>query len=528
MSSFPRIGGTLAVCGLFWLTQGALLTPADFEYLGAFRLPDEGEYGWNWSGFAATYSPGGDPQGPEDGFPGSIFALGHDQLQLVSEISIPVPVISPTKDLDDLNRATTLQPFADITGGMFGYLGIPQAGIAYLPAQGAQTSAKLHFCWSQHIQGFTPTHGWSELDLSSPRPAGPWRLDGYTPYATADYLFDIPPDWAETNTPGRLLATGRFREGFWSGLGPALFAYGPWNEGNPPAPGATLTQVTPLLLYGVQQPGIPEIATADTMKMRTFNPDDEWTGGSWLTVGGKSAVALLGTKGMGSWWYGFLDGTVWPEEPPYPPLPPWPYDDRGYWSDSVKAQILLFDPDELAAVARGELPTWAPQPYDSVDIGGVLFDPVRDPYRDKYSLVGAMCFDRARGLLYVFEHRADGDQCLVHVWKVGSTLGSPTLSIEHVPPGAARLWWTSVSGATSYGIYRGTGCHVPTVGTPWQIVAAPDTSLQFSEGIGDPEISYFFRVTARSSDDESLPSNTVGEHEFSLNRGEEPGGARFD
>ncbi|MBN1423824.1 hypothetical protein JXA88_04640 [Candidatus Fermentibacteria bacterium] len=513
----PVLSAIVWVMITFGSLSGELLHPSDFEYLGAFRLPDEGDYGWNWSGFAATYYPGGDLDGPADGFPGSLFALGHNQLQLVSEISIPVPVISPLKNLDDLNAATTLQPFSDITGGMFGYLEIPQAGLAYLPAQGAQASGKLHFCWSQHFQEFVPTHGWSELDLSSPQPAGPWRLDGYTPYAAADYLFDIPAEWASANTPGQRLATGRFREGFWSGLGPALFAYGPWNEGNPPPSGATLTQVTPLLLYGIQQPGIPEIAVDDSMKMRTFNPDDEWSGGAWVTAGEKSAVAFVGTKGMGSWWYGFLDGTVWPDEPPYPPVPRWPYDGRGYWSDSVKTQILLFDPEELGAVARGEQPTWAPQPYDSLDIDAVMFDAERDPYREKYSLVGAACFDRQRGILYVLEHRADGDQCLVHAWRINSPLSSMTLSIELLTPALARLSWSAVLGATHYDLYRSGSAQFDIAGVPWQTVAAPDTSLQFSDGIGDPAISFFFRARARSGAEESVSSNTVGEHEFSLN-----------
>jgi len=33
--------------------------------------------------------------------------------------------------------------------------------------------------------------------------------------------------------------------------------------------------------------------------------------------------------------------------------------------------------------------------------------------------VGAMAFDRERGLLYVFEPLADEDKSLVHVWRVG-------------------------------------------------------------------------------------------------------------
>ncbi|MCU0611640.1 MAG: hypothetical protein MUE60_07625 [Candidatus Eisenbacteria bacterium] len=515
----------VVVCSL----HAELLHSSDLEYLGAFRLPDEGDYGWNWSGFAATFYPDGDPSGPVDGVPGSIFALGHNQLQLVSEISIPVPVISPTKNLDDLNTAATLQPFADIPGGMFGNLEVPQAGLAYLPAQGGQATGKIHFCWSQHFQEFVPTHGWCELSLSSPLPAGPWRMAGYTPYATADYLFDIPEAWAGANTPGRLLATGRFREGFWSGLGPALFAYGPWNEGNPPLPGATLTQVTPLLLYGIQQPGIPEILTADSMAMRTFNPDDDWSGGAWLTAGDKAAVAFVGTKGMGSWWYGFMDGTVWPDEPPYPPVPPWPYDDRGYWSDSVKTQILFLDPEELGAVARGEQPTWAPQPYDSLDIDVVMFDAERDAYRDKYSLVGAMCFDRQHGILYLLEHRADGEQCLVHAWRVSSPLGSTTLSIELVTPTAARLFWIAVPGAAYYDLYRSTASQFEAVGVPWHIAVAPDTSFQFSEGIADPGDSFFYRAGVRNGDAASPPSNAVGECEFSLSAPpDRPDGARGD
>jgi hypothetical protein len=55
--------------------------PGDLTYLGAFRLPD-GVPGsevrsWAWGGFAMTYYPGGNPGGPNDGYPGSIFATGH-------------------------------------------------------------------------------------------------------------------------------------------------------------------------------------------------------------------------------------------------------------------------------------------------------------------------------------------------------------------------------------------------------------------------------------------------------------------
>ena len=52
----------------------------------------------------------------------------------------------------DLNIAATLQPFTDIRGDLFGTLEMPRAGLAYLPAQGEQTTGKLYFTWGQHLE----------------------------------------------------------------------------------------------------------------------------------------------------------------------------------------------------------------------------------------------------------------------------------------------------------------------------------------------------------------------------------------
>jgi len=121
-----------------------LIQPEDLVYMGAFRLPEgSNDSSWEYSGYAMTYYPDGDPNGPDDGFPGSIFALGHDHHQLISEFSIPAPVNSPKKNLSELNTAETLQSFHDISGGKFGYLEIPRTGLEYLPPQGEQTSGKL-------------------------------------------------------------------------------------------------------------------------------------------------------------------------------------------------------------------------------------------------------------------------------------------------------------------------------------------------------------------------------------------------
>ena len=389
------------------LPSGGLIQPSDLAYLGAFRLPGDApdEIGWKWSSEALAYYPGGDTSGPDDGFPGALFGSGHDWNQYISEISIPVPVISPGKNLEELNTAVTLQPFQDIRGGLFDWpLEQPRAGLEYLPPQGEQESGKLYFCWAQHLDegAAKPSHGWADLDLSNPQTAGPWRIGEHWNYVTTDYIFAIPQGWADAYTPGMRLATGRYRDGGQGSLGPALFAYGPWNEGNPPAPGATLPAV-PLLLYGdVYEEGAPA--------MNGYAHSDHWSGGAWLTAGDKSAVAFVGTKGLGETWYGCPDGTVWPDEPPFPPE----CDDRGWWSSQFAAQIVLYDPAGLAAVASGAMETWTPQPYAVLEIEEVL-------YNADFVLLnhlGAAAFDRERGLLYVLEPLADEERSLVHVWKV--------------------------------------------------------------------------------------------------------------
>ena len=397
--------------------QAALIQPDHLVYRGAFRLPDGPEdYAWSWSGQALAWCGEGDRRGEDDGYPGSLFGTGHDHHQHISEISIPKPVISATKNLTELNTAKTLQAFKDIRAGKFPAMEQPRAGLAWLPKQGKQTSGKLYYCWGPHMDETStePSHGWCETDLSNPKTAGPWKLGGLSRYVTNDYIFPIDKAWGEKHTPGKLLATGRFRDGGQGSQGPTIFAYGPWSDGNPPDAGATV-RVAPLLRYS-------SVNDEGQHKLKDYHHSDEWSGGAWLTAGGKSAVIFVGTKGVGKCWYGFANGVVWPEEGPWPQVPDYPNDQRGWWSTSFTAQILCYDPGDLAAVASGKLKPHEPQPYATMDISKVLY---RKKPRLEFHHVGAAAFDRRRGLLYIIEPRGDEDTSLVHVWHVTSATNAP-------------------------------------------------------------------------------------------------------
>jgi len=364
--------------------SGSLIAPADLAYVGAFRLPAypaDPDNGWEWGGTSLAYYSGGDPSGASDGYPGSLFGTGHNLRQHVGEISLPVPVNSASKTLSDLNTATLLQGFTNVRSGiaaleqLFANSNILRAGMAYLPALGSQTSSKLYVSYGAHYQEDlqdVPSHLWVGTDLSGQQ--GSWRVLNdltVTLYSVNDYMFEIPETWASANVSNRRLATGRFRDGGWGGQGPNLFAIAPWADGNPPTAGSTLATTTLLRYASTHGEGY---LTGDSYKMNNYHESDEWEGGAWLTAGSKSAVIFVGTKGQGSCWYGFSEGTVYPIDgsPFTGTVPPYPNDDRGWWSSSFEAQMIFYNPSDLAAVAAGTMQPYEPQPYATLSLDQYL------------------------------------------------------------------------------------------------------------------------------------------------------------
>ncbi len=435
--------------------SGDLIQPSDLTYLGAFRLPDmepgtPATLTWEYSGQALTYRPDGDPGGDGDGYPGSLFGTGHNVLNYVSEIDIPAPISSTT--VISLNNAETIQDLADVRGGLFDTLAeMPRVGIQYLPTQTGQTSAKLHLAWGAHHQDegsptHTPSHAWCDLTLSEPNTQGAWWMGATTVerlYRTNDYIFEIPSAWADAHLGGAKLATGRYRDGGWSGMGPNIFAYGPWIDDSSLVSGTILT-AHELLAYSY---------SGGDYTLDYYHDSDDWTGGAWLTASTKSAVVFVGTKGGGDyWWYGYAspagDGVpcVWfPSEPwegdpacfkssdgsscvadfPAGSCTDYVEATKGWWSSRADAQIIFYDPADLAAVQAGTMEPYEPQPYARLDIDDHLFlDWPASTETDcgsgdqRKCRTGAVAYDRERGFLYILELFADEAKPVVHVWQV--------------------------------------------------------------------------------------------------------------
>jgi len=433
-------------------TAASRLMPADFSYLGAFRLPQGGERPrtFEYGGMAMTFRP--DARGASDGFPGSLFVMGHPRLAYgelpdggqVAEITIPKPSLA--RDLNALPRARFLQNFHGVFTGRFkGLDEIQRVGLQFLDTP--ETGPLIHVAWGQHFQPDppAPSHGWLKSDLGHPEFKGEWFVAANNPYAVNGYMFEIPKDWADRHTEGRILATGRYRDGGWSGLGPALYAYRPWESGTGAAPSPDTKLPSVALL---QFPTSRETEQMDRA-LKGYQHPDEWEGGAWITtVSGKSAVLFAGTKSIGAkYWYGFVN----PQGPDKvcvhgASVGQFPAcrladgascpasdmieceghnDSRGWWSTRFAARFILYDPDDFAAVAAGRMKPWQPQPYAQLDLDEHLYhnpDGVETAMLgsgpQQRFRIGSVAYDRAGGYLYVTEPFADGAQPVVHVWQV--------------------------------------------------------------------------------------------------------------
>jgi len=92
----------------------------------------------------------------------------------------------------------------------------------------------------------------------------------------------------------------------------------------------------------------------------------------------------------------------------------------------MTTMIILYNPDDLARVAKGEMEPWEPQPYAPL---GIDSQPLLNPAGvepdmlgtgvQRRNRVGAVAYDRDRDVLDILEPFANDARPVIHVWKIG-------------------------------------------------------------------------------------------------------------
>lgn len=373
-------------------TAADRLEPGDLSYQGAFRLPEE----FNWGAKGVSYYPAGASGRGSlliTGFEGRLGESGDpcdgssDCLAYYGEVSIPVP--QPAANWEALPQAEFLTSMTPFDGGLIGQLNsttVFVSGIEYVPRQGSQASDKIYgslnewYPEGQFGDDSFPTVWFSGLDGSNAQglfPVGPDTAP-FHGRKMGDYLFKVPQWYADRFLGGRILVTGRSRgtpagenpENTTQGgsQGPTLFAFHPSGLD---APGPDLTlDALPVLYYRAKYPGCagPDIGvggqTVDC-DYPGFSMCDAWTGAGFVETGARTAVLILGQKGATNCYH--CGDPVDDSECLETPLPgectPLCNEGRGYHCGPYERQVLFYDTDELGQAAQGLRDPWSVLPY---------------------------------------------------------------------------------------------------------------------------------------------------------------------
>ncbi|HNO76970.1 MAG TPA: hypothetical protein PKN33_02835 [Phycisphaerae bacterium] len=409
---------------------GERLRATDFAYQGAFRLPDE----FNWGARGLSFYPDG-----SDGA-GSLLVTGFELLMdpahpnetcgdpswgcgaYYGEVTIPAPTAAA--NWEDLPVATLSAPLIEFDGGLASSVHreyVFVSDLEYVPQRGSQTSPKLYgsidVWYAEGVAGEDtfPTVWLANMDGSGA--AGMFHVgpeqEPYHGRKVGSYMFTVPNWYADQYLNGRTLVTGRSRGTPADGAepvttrggsqGPTLFAFQPFDSD---APTGNLDAM-PFLYYRVSFPGCagPNVGDVANCDYPNFTMCDDWSGGAFADTGTRRAIMLLGYKGLGPNCY---------DEPPVECNDPCS-DSHGYHCQPNERQIIFYDVHELGQTALGAQDPWVVLPYE-------IWRP------DEFYLdgspcwnVGGMAFDAVGRRLFVVERGlGDGEMnaAVVHVWSL--------------------------------------------------------------------------------------------------------------
>jgi hypothetical protein len=353
-------------------TQEPLLYRSNLQYVGAFRVPD-GQFGplqygtFEYGGTALAFNSANN----------SLYVVGHVYGQDVAQISIPAIVNS--SNLNNLNTATVLQPFADVLGKLPSdpltnqYVGTVTIG--GLMVQNGHLYGSVYGAYDT-----TGSPG-VFFDLNSTNLASAtaksFTLGGD---GTANgYMFPIPPEWQAALGASYLAGQADISIVRRTSSGPAAYGFDPTQGSS--------SQLTGFLYYPVNNPLGAYEGPANPLQSGTSQ-----IGGA-VFVPGTSSVLFFGTTGINYEGYG----------------EPGDYGDPNHTSKGPHSlngqyafQVWAYNANDLVAVKQGLMQPWQVQPYDVWNF--------TLPNANAGNSIGGVAFDPGTGRLYVSVVGADTQQ----------------------------------------------------------------------------------------------------------------------
>jgi hypothetical protein len=466
-----------------------LIPPNDFTYLGAFQLPQGGEYPNSFDDGAdtITFNPLGNLGN------GSLFVEGHGAA--VAEISIPTPVcvnssgtvvsctgftmsVPPPSNLSNIPAANVVQDFFDPSNGTFTSGTLFKMSITYVPQTGPMSNPRL-FWLAGDFYNYTGRVGWDGPLSALPGTVdATWTLTGVAMAQYFSYSFMAPQSWADTYTSGRSLIIGADHVNGGGSVGPSFYAIAPWAVGDHPSDSSALTS-TLLGNYTFTHP------------VNGYGHSNNTHGAAWVNVGAKKAIVISYHRGLRG--ENVNPGTGDGLQENFL-LVPWPYETykgsptgtgcngMDYCPECAQYQanatcdpkggpytqeLLFYDPYDLAAVAQATKQPYEIQPYARWNPSAYFFKP--GDTTDDASTIGGIAYDPTNQILYVVERHVinPGSYPLIHAWHVTDSEASSVSTSPPAPPAnvqhtAGSVSWsasTNTIGGMSYVVLKHYGAN---------------------------------------------------------------------
>jgi hypothetical protein len=374
-----------------------LLQMSDLVYQGAFRVPD-GQFGSSqYANF--DYSDDGLAYNPAHN---SLFIKGHTYAQMVAEISIPTLVNS--NNINNLNTATVLQNFADITEGQLNQENIPYSATPNVILGGllVYNNKLIGSYWAYYDNGPVQqkSHFYHSLTLGqSGTFKGMYKVNYQNAFASflGGYMTAVPSEWQ--SALGGPALTGHCCTSIigHQSLGPSAWVFDPDKLGvQDPVPS------TPVVHYPLSH---PSLGTWDHPLPANPIYDIATTITGVVFPAGTRSILFFGHTGLGEQCYG-TGGNGDCNDPAnsYKGCHAYPY---SYY-------VWAYDVNDFVAVKNGQKNPWDIRPY----LTSTLTLPFTS--NEAFNELNGAAYDPATQRLYIAQKCAPDVYCLpvIHVFKV--------------------------------------------------------------------------------------------------------------